>query len=125
MALEVKLEYVAVDDGDDSVMWQIRRDPPAYIDRIGKEEYSRLDTTDQDPFITGLFDVVGVTEVSSQAYRIWVMKSPAYEWQEVNDSLQAYLLDEFGETDVEYLQGSANKDGTGFRLVSDRNRRDL
>lgn len=125
MALEVKLEYVNVKEGDDGVMWHFRFDVPVYASRISKEEYLALDPADMDPFITGLFELDGIVEVSCKAYRVWAMKSPVYSWDEINDDLEEYFLTQFGETETEYLNGSAFKNGRGMRLTSEQSRRDL
>lgn len=123
--LSVKLEYVTPTDSDDCVYWQMRDDPPVYINLIGKEDYLALDPSFQHPFVTGMFDIKGITEVSVTAHRVAVMKSPAYNWGEVNANLTTYLLAQFSKGQIDYLAGSANADGTGFRLSSSLNRRAL
>ncbi len=123
--LSVRLEYVMPPDGDDCVMWQLRDDPPVYLSAmIGKEEYFALGPAYQHPFVTGIFNIAGVTEAAVTAHRVSVMKSPAFHWTEVNTDLGNYLLTQFNYTQIEYLGGSANIDGTGFR-VDASNRRPL
>lgn len=124
MALQVKLEYIAVKNSDDGVMWHLRIDPPAYIEQIGKESYFELPEDKQHPFLTGMF-VAGVTEIASQAYRVYIMKSPVFNWLEVNNLLRDYLLTTFEEISIELLAGSGELDGTGLRLASEGNRRPL
>lgn len=124
MALQYKLEYnTPSGPGDEAVYIQLRDDVPFYINQIGKEAYDQLDEEDQHGFITGLFAIDGVVEVSSRAFRVWVMKSPIYTWEEVNESILEYIQDFLGETSLEELPGSGRIDGTGFRLENENYRR--
>ncbi len=127
MALEYKLEFIF--DGstpsDSSVFIHLRRDMPAYRARIDKEKYVILDADKKHAFITGLFALPGVVELSTKAYRIWVMKSPVYNWQEVLAPLFVYLKTQFSESNLTQLPGSANIDGTGLQLSSIDQRRGI
>lgn len=127
MALQYKLEY-SYDESkssDSSVYIQIRRDPPVYQARIDKEDYDALPSNLKDDFLTSLFNVAGVTELSSRAYRIWIMKSPVFSWQEVLTPVLNYLADFYGETGIESLPGSGNIDGTGFTISNPNQRRKI
>lgn len=125
MALQYKLEFVYDDksSADASVFIQLRSDPPVYHSRITKEDYVTLDVEDQDDFLTGIFNVDGVVELSSKAFRIWIMKSPTYAWNEVLSPLLDFLMTEFSETEILALPGSGNMDGTGFSLSKITQRR--
>jgi hypothetical protein len=120
-----KLEYVFDDStaADESVFIHIRDNPPIYQSRITKESYDILPEEEKNEFLTQIFNMAGVTELSSKAYRLWVMKSPVYNWKEVMDPSIDYLRTFFGHTDTQSLPGSANTDGTGFKLDSINNRR--
>ena len=125
MALQYKLEYIFGGDGpsDDSVFIQLRVNPPTYQSWIDKETYDVQDTEDKHDFLTGLFNIAGVTELSSKAYRLWIMKSPVYSWEEVLAPTLSFIKDWYSETTLEELPGSGKIDGTGTRLSDTDNRR--
>ncbi len=117
MTLDYKLEYGwATTTSDDAVYVHLRTDPNAYYRyQTGKEAYAELDTEDQDALANGLFSVAGIEEIAVTAYRIWYMKSPAYQWNEVNQGALEFLATFFGEQALNQLQGSANINGSGLR----------
>ena len=125
MPMQYKLEFnTPSGSSDDSVYIHLRQDP-VFQDRIGKEAYSSLDPADKQQLITDLFDVPGVVELSAKAVRIWLMKSPVFNWSEVLQPVLFVLRDYFGETSIQPLPGSAEIDGSGIRLQSDSNRRSI
>lgn len=126
MAFKYKLEYQWDDteEADDGVYIQMRANVPKYLSHIDKEDYDALDDEDKHAFTDGLFDVYGVTELSSRAYRVWIMKSPVYSWEEVLNPTLLFLRDWYGFDELEELPGSAKVEGVGTRLQSVRNRRD-
>lgn len=129
-----KLEFL-YDDGtpsDASVFIQMRDNPPIYMVKTNKEDYDIIPDTEKNPFITKLFDIAGVTEMSLKAYRIWIMKSPTYTWFEVLDPIIIYLASFYGYTGSVTLPASGLVDGsngtyipTGNQLVSVNNRRPI
>lgn len=125
MALKYKLEYnQKAGASDDSCYVHLKLDPEGYYRfQIGKEIYESLDSEDQDELADGLFEIKGITEISIMAYRIWYMKSPAYEWKEVNEEALNFIMEFFEESSLQELQGSAKINGEGLRLISDTNRR--
>jgi len=125
MTLQYKLEYnTPSGGGDDAVYIQLRTDPAGYYRfRTGKEDYETSGNTDS--FANGLFSVDGVEEISVTAYRVWIMKSPVYDWTEVNSGVLGFLQTFFAEGSLEPIPGSASLDGSGLRLDSDDNRRSL
>ena len=118
MALQYKLEpiYEGGSPADDSIFIQLRYNPPVYRSRTDKEDYDVLPEEEKHPFLTMLYNVAGVTEVSCRAYRVWVMKSPVYSWQEVLTPTLHLMKDWFSEDSLEPLPGSAELDGKGARL---------
>jgi hypothetical protein len=127
MTLKYKLEFNWDDEdpSDPGVYIQLKGvNPPIYRPHTDKEDYDVLPAEEKHDFLTGIFNIQGVVELSSKAYRVWLMKSPQYDWEEVLDPVLAFLLTEFGETELEELPGSGKPDGTGFTLSSPRNRRD-
>lgn len=120
-----KLEFIYDENApaDAAVFIQMRDNPPVYQDHIDKEVYEVEGP--QSDFLTGLFDVPGVVEVSVRAYRIWLMKSPVYTWKEVLEAVLAYLTSYYSYDSAEPLAGSANVDGTGFTLTGQSNRRKI
>lgn len=120
-----KLEFVFDDTApaDASVFIQLRDNPPIYQAHTTKEEYDILDESEKNEFLTTLFEMAGVVELATSAYRIWLMKSPAYNWEEVLDPIVHYLMSYFEYDDLQTLPGSANIDGTGLTLGSINQRR--
>jgi hypothetical protein len=127
MALDYKLEYVYDNSTpwDSSVFIHLRFNTPVYQDHINKEDYDILPVEKKHEFLTGLFNIAGVTELSTKAYRIWLMKSPVYSWQEVLEPVLYYLLFWYQESEFNKLPGSANTDGTGLTLEGPVNRRKI
>jgi hypothetical protein len=125
MGLKYKLEYNKKSGAsDDSCYVHLREDPQGYYRfQIGKEAYDALDESAQDAFANGLFAVKGIEEISVTAYRVWYMKSPVYEWNEVNTDALNFIKNFFGETTLTEIQGSAKITGTGFRTETETNRR--
>ena len=121
MALEYKLEYNKNDEkpSDEAVYIQLRRNTPVYQAHIDKEAYDILPEENKHEFLTGLFNIGGVVEVSSKAYRVWISKSPSFTWSEVLDPLLVYMKEYYGEDDLEEMAGS------GIALDSSLQRRDI
>lgn len=127
MALKYKLEFNWDDEdpSDPGVYIQLKGfNPPIYRPHTDKEDYDVLPAGEKNDFLTGLFNIQGVVEMSVKAYRIWIMKSSQYDWEEVLTPVLGFIRDHFGESSLEALPGSGNTDGTGFTLASSRNRRD-
>lgn len=127
MALDYKLEFVWEDDkpADSSVYIQLRRNTPIYQDRIDKEDYDILDADLKDEFLTGIFNVSGVVEVSTKAYRVWLMKSPVFTWEEVLSPVLNFMMTYYGEDTISSLPGSGTPAGGGFHLSSPIQRRKI
>ena len=123
MALDVKLEYIVIKSGDEGVFWHLREDVPVYIDKIDRESYASLG--EDNDFLSGLLAIPGVTQISSKAYRLYFMKSPVFGWEEVNDAIEEFLLEHYEEPTINYVGGSAEKNGRGIRLESEDYRREI
>jgi hypothetical protein len=108
---------------DSAAYIHIRQIPPIYQTAIDKEDYETSLT--KHPFITGIFNISGVCEVSVKAYRIWLVKSPIFTWQEVLTPVLLYLANWFQNDSIVALPGSADLDGKGFILPSPLQRRKL
>lgn len=110
ITLDYKLEYLqGADQGgpsDEGVMIHTKIDLPNYISLIGKEDYTKLATDQQTAFITGLFALPGITELSVTRYRVFVEKSPAFDWTEVIPPILSYLQTQLGATALNELPGS-------------------
>lgn len=122
---KLEFSYDSSASADASVFIQMRDNPPIYQDRIEKEVYDLLAQSSKSDFLTALFNIAGVVELSSKAYRIWLMKSPVYSWQEVLVPTLAYLSYYFQHDRLSPLPGSGNTDGTGLTLDSQSNRRKI
>lgn len=127
MALEYRLEFVFDDSqaSDASAFIHLRVNPPIYQSHIDKEDYDILPSEEKHAFLTGLFNVAGVTELSSRAFRVWLMKSPSYTWQEVMEPALYFIASSFGESEITSMPGSAQPNGTGTTLTSVNNRRPI
>lgn len=127
MAFEYKLEYTY--DGslpsDSSVYIHMRNNPPIYQAKIDKEDYDILPFVAKHPFLTGLFSISGVVELSSRAYRVWLMKSPVYNWDEVLLPSLYWIAGFYGESQISSLPGSANESGIGVTIELPVQRRKL
>lgn len=123
--LRYKLEYTYDETirSDSSVFIHLRQNTPIYQARIDKEDYDISPI--KHPFLTGLFNIAGVTEVSTKAYRIWLMKSPLYTWEEVLYPVLWFCAFWYQHDSLAQLPGSANPDGTGFTLASPLQRRKI
>jgi hypothetical protein len=108
---------------DSAAYIHIRQIPPIYQTAIDKEDYETSLT--KHPFITGIFNISGVCELSVKAYRIWLVKSPIFTWQEVLTPVLLYLANWFQNDSIVALPGSADLDGKGFILPSPLQRRKL
>lgn len=118
MALEYKLEYIK--DGDqaagEGVFIQIKKDVPSYRNFVGKEDYY-ADPDGRSDFVDGLFDIDGITNIASQAFRVYVEKSPIFHWTEVLPDVLDHIAESVDETVLIELPGS------GLRLESFKDRR--
>lgn len=123
--LRYKLEYTFDDTtrSDSSVFIHFKQNVPIYQTRIDKEDYDISIT--KHPFLTGLFNISGVTELSTKAYRIWLMKSPIFSWEEVLYPVLWYCAFWYQHDSLAQLPGSANPDGTGFTLPDPKQRRKI
>src|SRR4051812_15596106 len=111
-----KLEFI-YDDGspaDASVFIQMRDNVPIYQAHIAKEDYDVLPDDQKNDFLTHLFNIAGVVELSTKAYRIWMMKSPVYSWEEILLPTLTYLVDYFHYDDYAELPGSGKPNGVAF-----------
>ena len=123
--LRYRLEYTYDDKirSDTSVFIHLRQNTPIYQSRIDKEDYDI--TSQKHPFLTGLFNIAGVTEISTKAYRVWLMKSPIYTWEEVLYPVLWFIAYWYQHDSLAQLPGSANPDGTGFVLPDPTQRRKI
>lgn len=127
MAFEYKLEfsYDISTPSDAAVYIQMRKNPPIYRSHIDKENYDVLPDEAKHEWLTGLFNISGVVELSSKAYRIWIMKSPVFTWEEVLLPVLHFMRTWFEEEVLYEMPGSASIDGTGRPLASPSERRDI
>jgi hypothetical protein len=84
-ALQYKFEYLqgAIGPTDDGVFIQLRTDVPAYQPIITKELYFSAQNTTTTALATALFGINGVVRLSTQAWRVYIEKSPVFQWDEV------------------------------------------
>ena len=106
MALQYKLEFLKNDttSADSGVYIHLRQNVPIYVRQITKESYETGSNLSE--WMTGIFNIGGVTDASSLAYRVWVVKSPVFTWDEVITPLLYFIMDYLGEKTLEELPGS-------------------
>lgn len=119
MTMEYKIEYLKNDGEpeDHSCYIQLRQNVPVYMSRIDKEAYEYGDN--RNDWMDGIFQIPGIVEASSRAYRVWVSKSPVFTWSEVLGNLIPYMASVLGGG------GSTELFGSGITLEHPNNRRDL
>jgi hypothetical protein len=124
---QYKLEFIYDDSSpyDSSVFIQMRDNPPIYQEHITKEDYDVLPDEMKHEFLTTIIETAGVTEMSTKAYRVWIMKSPVFNWEEILDPLLHYFMTFYQYDSLKALPGSGNLDGTGFTLNLPANRRQV
>jgi hypothetical protein len=105
--LVFKLEYFKGIGGasDEGVFIQLKTDVPAYCSKIGKEEYVN-GGGDPSDFMDGIFAVPGVVVASSQAFRVYVEKSPLFTWSEVLGPLLEFIRVQVGADNLQEATGS-------------------
>jgi hypothetical protein len=115
-AFQYKLEYLKDDElpQDPAVFIHLRVNTPIYMTKIKKENYD-IGTFKHD-WMTGIFNIGGVVEAASQAYRVWLMKSPVFQWDEVIPPLIWFMADYLGLSPIQELPGS----GITLNAVTDR-----
>lgn len=97
MALLYKLEYIN-GIGDEGVYIQMRSNPTGYQTLISKEDYvNGKSGAVASAFMNALFAVAGVVRASSQAHRVYVEKSPAFNWTEVLNALLPVISTQVGQ----------------------------
>ena len=127
MAFDYKLEfsYNESTPSDSSVYIQMRLNTPVYQAHIDKEDYDVLDEGLKHEFLTGIFNISGVVELSTKAYRIWLMKSPVFTWEEILLPVLYFTANYYGEGTISELPGSASPNGSGFQLGAPAQRRKI
>ncbi len=118
--LEYKLEYFkgALGSNDDGVFIQLRTDLPVYQEAITREGYYSAGVNQTD-FVTALFAIYGVVRISAQAWRLYVEKSPVFQWNEVLPPILEVVKTFTGCTGIHEMPGS------GQTLISIKDRRSL
>lgn len=108
MTMQYLIEYCQdeEEDQDPGCFIHLKLAPLAYQKRITKEAYDLTDEASQSEWMTGIFNIGGVTEASSQGYRVWITKSPAFTWDEVLQPLLFFMKNALGESNMEELPGS-------------------
>ncbi len=78
-----RIEFLKVDGepSNEALFFQFRQSPKRehWLDRVRKQDYGLGSNVLAD----SIFLVAGVTELSIQPFRIWISKSPAYNWSEI------------------------------------------
>ena len=116
-AFQYKLEYIKNDASqeDEGCFIHIKGTIPVYMNKISKETYALGNFT--HPWMTGILNVEGVVSAASQAYRVFVEKSPIYQWSDIIPPLLTFMSNFLSESPIVELPGS------GVRLQSINDRR--
>jgi len=108
MALDFKIEWFR--DGtkptQEGMFVHTTQDLPAYQELIGKEDYEALDESEKSDYVTGLFAIPGVVEVSVKAYQTYVIKAELFKWTDLSSTVISYIGSELGESTFNELPGS-------------------
>lgn len=106
--LVFKLEYFKGVGGasDEGVFIQLKSDVPAYSTKVTKEDYVNGVGGTASDFMDGIFSVSGVVVAASQAFRVYVEKSPLFEWSEVLGPLMEFVRIQVGADNLEEAVGS-------------------
>jgi len=125
-SLRYKLEYNwdEVGDANSGVYIHLRENPPIYLTKTNKEDYDILPEENKHVWMAGIFAIAGITEASSQCYRIWVKKSPAFTWAEVTLPLLHFMRSWFEYDGLLEIQGSDNVEGAGAKFIDSKDRRE-
>ena len=106
MALDYKIEWFR-DNGKPSnqgLYVHTAIDMPCYHDLVTKEDYPN-DPNHCD-FVTGLFGIQGIVEVSVKAYQVYVIKAEVFHWEDLVPAVLYYVANYLGQTSVNELPGS-------------------
>lgn len=104
---------------ENCIYFHLRDEVPFYQNKVAKEVYTQDDYDPKHSFIDNLFNIGGITDVSVQAYRVWVQIAPSYTLEEVEEKVASYLQGYMG---YDY---SATGPGHGIQLRSQDQRRPL
>jgi len=119
--LGYKIEFIKDDrfPNDPSLFIHLRDNVPFYQDRIDKEDYDLFPEEAKDDFISGLFGISGIEEVSSKAFRVWFAYSLAFSVDEVLNPALFHIAFSLDKDELDELPGS------GITLDSFNDRRDI
>jgi len=105
--LVFKLEYFKGIGGasDEGVFIQLKTEVPAFQSKIRKEEYFSASTT-PSAFMNGIFLVPGVVVAASNSFRVYLEKSPLFNWSQVLGPVMEFIRVAVGATNLEEASGS-------------------
>lgn len=108
MTLNFKIEWFRDDDNPSQagMFVHTQLDMPCYQSLITKEAYAALAASAKCDFVTGLFAIDGVVEVSVKAYRVYVIKAELYDWDTIATLVIGHIGYNLNETTYNELPGS-------------------
>lgn len=108
MALNYKIEWFR--DGDvpsqQGMFVHTTEDMPCYQEFITKEDYVELSDSEKCDFVTALFAIEGIVEVSVKAYRVYVIKAELFQWESLAVSVVQLIGTTLGESVYNEQPGS-------------------
>jgi hypothetical protein len=107
-ALGYKLEFFHNGNGeasDEGCFVQLRSDVSAYTTLVSKEAYATGTGTTSE-LATTIFAIPGIVRLALQGFRVYVEKSPAFEWNEITPDLLTVLMNDTGCNSLNELPGS-------------------
>lgn len=95
--LNYSLEFIKDDTqpSDEGVFIQLQTELPVFAPKTNKEDYEW-----DEPFLTEIFNIDGVTTVALQSFRVYIEKATLFEWDEILSPLIEYLRIELDAVDV-------------------------
>lgn len=104
--LRYRLEFLKNEDepSNESVYIQMRQSPlfSDWFDRVRKQDYEGGTSVLGD----SLFSQDGITELSIQPFRVWLSKSPVYDWDEMMPEILWRIYLNLGLDGEEAISGS-------------------
>lgn len=106
--LDYRLEYVKIDNHDDGVFVHVRTDVPEYRSFVYRDDYFVGADDVRTGFFNGVMNTPGVTGGASQAFRLYITKSPVFSWSEILGPIMEWLKTNVTADGLNELYDSGN-----------------
>jgi hypothetical protein len=106
--LDYRIEYVKFNNHDDGVFVHFRTDLPEYRSFVYRDDYFIGSDDVRTAFFNGIMNTPGVTACASQAFRLYLEKSPVFSWAEVLGPVMEWIRASVSATALNELFDSGN-----------------